>query len=227
MLLVGIIVTGSVWFLFLRPPQEAAAPIESIPIETAVSFTSDANFTIFEIVPAESEARFMLGETLRGEPTTVVGTTNQVGGEIAIDFENPQTAQVGIIQVNARTLLTDNNFRNNAIRNRILFTDAYEFITFRPTTISGLPTSITPGEPVAFQITGALTIKDITNEVTFAVTVTPVAETRLEGHATTTVARSDYELGIPSARGVADVDEVVTVEIDFVAVERATVESQS
>lgn len=161
--------------------------------------------------------RFTLNEVLRGEPKTVVGTSNQVAGQMAVDLADLSTAQVGLIQVNARTLATDNNFRNRAIRNVILETDDFEFITFAPTAISGLPDTAVPGAPLTFQIAGDLTIRDVTQTVTFDVTAAAVSETQLAGTAVATVQRADYNLVIPEVEGVADVDEAVRLEIDFVA----------
>ena len=66
-------------------------------------------------------------------------------------------------------------------------------------------------------VTGDLTVRDITREITFQVTVTPVSETRLEGVAKATVLRSDYELNIPSVPNVANVSDEVRMEIEFVA----------
>jgi polyisoprenoid-binding protein YceI len=62
-----------------------------------------------------------------------------------------------------------------------------------------------------------LTIRDVTRDVTFDVTVTPTAETRLEGTATTTIRYADYGITIPQVRQVASVAEEVRLEIDFVA----------
>ena len=93
---------------------------------------------IFKIVPAGSETRFLIDEVLRGDPITVVGSTDQVAGQLAVDPGDLSSAQVGVIQVNARTLTTDNQFRNRAIKNRILRTDQHEFVTFTPTEVVGL-----------------------------------------------------------------------------------------
>jgi len=173
---------------------------------------------IFTIVQEQSEVRFTLDELLRGNPKTVVGTTNQVAGEIAIDVENPANTQVGTILVNARTLVTDNDFRNRAINNEILDTGDYEFITFTPTAISGIPENPQIGEELSFQITGDLTIRDITHEVTFDAIVVVNSETNLSGYASTMVARADYDLNIPDVPNVADVDEEVLLEIEFTAI---------
>jgi len=228
----------------LQEPEEASAPIEAAPIEEAAPVEEEAavepeaeaeteemeeeeeemeavvesNPITFQIVQAESEARFTMDELLKGSPKTVIGVTDQVAGEILVDFANPVDAQVGTININARTLTTDSDFRNKAIKNKILETDAYEFITFSPTSITGLPDHVSEGDTFEFEMTGDLTIRDITNEAVFVVTITAVSESRLEGSATSSVAREAYNLVIPSVPSVAEVDEDVVIELDFVAV---------
>jgi polyisoprenoid-binding protein YceI len=172
---------------------------------------------IYQIDPAASQVRFELDEVLRGEPITVVGTTDQVAGQIAADLGDLSSTQVGEVRINARTLVTDNNFRNRALNNEILDTEEYEFITFVPTAVKGLPDSAAVGEMVEFTIDGDLTIRDVTLPVTFSVTATPVSETQLSGSAATVISRGDFNLTIPSVPSVADVEEEVELYLDFVA----------
>jgi len=172
---------------------------------------------LFTISPDDSEVNFTLDEDLRGLRNTVVGTTNQVAGEVAIDLNDLSTAQVGVLQINARTLATDNNFRNRAIQNEILETGTYEFITFTPTAVNGLPASAAVGEEVSFTIDGDLTIRDVTQPVTFAVTATAVSDSQITGTATAVVSRTDYNLNIPQVPNVANVEDEVELTINFVA----------
>jgi polyisoprenoid-binding protein YceI len=200
---------------------EAATAVEETMEATAAADTTTATAAeetaaspiLAQIVQAESEARFIIDEVLNNAPKTVIGTTDQVAGEISVDPSNPDNTRVGVIQINARTLTTDNDFRNRAIKNAILQTDSYEFITFTPTAINGLPEAGTVGQTYTFQIVGDLTIRDVTKQVTFDVTATPVSETRLEG----TVLYADYGITIPSVRSVASVEDEVRLELDFVA----------
>jgi polyisoprenoid-binding protein YceI len=191
---------------------EAPYPEPEVPAEQA------GGAVVYTIDQENSEVRFVLGEILQGAPKEVVGISNQVAGQISVDMVNPGNSQVGVITINARTLETDADRRNQAIRNRILFTDDYEFITFTPTGINGLPESTVEGETISFQIEGDLTIRDITQTVVFDVTAVVASGDRLEGSASTTIARADYNLSIPSVPAVADVDEEVRLEIDFVAI---------
>lgn len=224
----------------LREPEEASAPIEAVPLlveptapaaipedPTAQpgttteagpeSPTNSGELLIYAIDPNQSQVRFELGEDLRGQRTAVVGVTDQVAGEIALDLSDLSSAQVGMIQINARTLATDNNFRNRAIHNEILHTGVYEFITFTPGSVEGLPTAVEPGDQVNFTIAGDLTIREMTRPVTFDVTATAVSPERIEGTATATINRDDFDLRIPQVPSVANVDELVQLTINFVA----------
>lgn len=196
----------------------AASPASSPTAEATAAPAAEAQEIIAQIVPEESEARFIIDEVLNNAPKTVVGTTNQVAGEIAVNPSDPSQSRVGTIQVNARTLATDSNFRDRAIKNQILNTDAYEFVTFTPKQLVGLPPQVATGQSYTFQIVGDLTIRDVTREVTFDVTATPVSDARLEGTATTTIRYADYGISIPQVRQVASVADEVRLEIDFVAV---------
>jgi len=140
-----------------------------------------------------------------------------VAGQLAVGAKDLSQTQVGVIQVNARTLVTDNDRRNGAIRNFILNTDQYEFITFTPTSITGLSGATQSGQSFTFQMSGDLTIRNVTQSVTFNVTAQGVSASQITGTATATVNRSDFSLTIPSVPNVANVGEEVTLQIDFVA----------
>lgn len=196
--------------------EETAVPATAEPeAETAESAGGD--LVVYEISASDSEVRFELDEDLRGVRTTVVGTTDQIAGQIALDLSDLSTAQVGEIQINARTLATDNNFRNRAIQNEILDTGDYELITFVPTAVNDLPASATVGEEINFTIDGELTIRDITETVTFSVVATAVSATQITGTATATVLRDTYGLNIPEVPNVANVENEVDLIIIFVA----------
>lgn len=179
--------------------------------------TASGSAVIFQIVPEQSQASFSIYEDLAGQPNTVVGTTSDVSGQLAINTGDLSQTQVGVIQINARTFVTDSDRRNNAIRNFILNTNQYELITFTPTSLTGLSGSAQVGQPVTFQVVGDLTIRNITQSVTFDVTVTGDSEAQITGKASTIIKRSDYQLSIPNVPNVANVGEELTLEFNFVA----------
>lgn len=231
-----LVIVAGVAYSFLREPEQPTGPISALPIQDTEITHDDENaqdqneptlqdsetvddggVVNFRIDPMQSEVRFMIDEILRGNPNTVVGVTNQVAGEIAIDPADFGMTKLGTIQVNARTFSTDSELRDRAIRNRILATNQFEFITFVPTKILNLPPNVNLGESFTLQIVGQLSIRDITREETFEVMITPISESTMEGLATTVILRSNYGLSIPSVPQVADVGEEILLEIAFVA----------
>jgi len=172
---------------------------------------------VFQIQPAETEARFVIGEILGGEPNTVIGVNNQVQGQITLDWSGPAASRIGTLEIAADGFVTDSSLRNRAINQFILNSSAFPLITFAPTSISGLPNAAAVGQTVQLEISGDLTIREITQPVIFTADVLLAAEDRLEGTATATIQRADFELTIPQVPRVAGVDEAVVLELDFVA----------
>ncbi|HRE47128.1 MAG TPA: YceI family protein [Aggregatilineales bacterium] len=180
--------------------------------------------TLFRLVAAESEVRFVIQETLLGMPTTVVGVTNQVAGEIGVDLNSPAKSQLGGIRINVRTLKTDNEIRNRALRGQILHSneDQYEFAVFTPTKLIGLPETNQVGVLPKFQIEGVLALHGVSHSVTFEAEITTLAAARITGRAVATIAYRDFKVSIPAVAGVANVGETVRLEIDFTAISHAS-----
>jgi len=215
-LLVAVAIAAVVGYNVFRPPAQASGPIEAAPVVESTGAAAPAG-TVFQIDPNASSAQFVIDEILRGSPKTVVGTTNQVAGEIAANLNDLDAAQVGTIKINARTLSTDADVRNRMLQNQILQTEQHEYITFTPKQMVGLPDAATVGQSFTFQMVGDLTIRGTTQEATFDVAVTPTADNRLEGQATTSIRYADWGVSIPQVPSVAGVGEQVALQLNFVA----------
>lgn len=218
LLVAGVVGVGV--FLYLTRPLEA--PSQDIQANTQRlerDVESIANSAVFRIDQQGSTVEFNIDEVLMGQDKTVVGSTNQVAGDILVDFDNPAESQVGQIRINARTFRTDDNRRNNAIGRFILQSerDAYEFITFQPTSISGLPQNVSLGDTLQFRLTGDLTVVETTRAVTFDVTVLYASENQITGSAQTTVKYADFGLSIPQVQMVSGVSDDVILKISFTA----------
>lgn len=199
------------------PAVETPAPVAT---EEAAANPAVPARALFRIDQEQSEARFKIDEVLSGSPFQVVGTTRQVAGDIIIDYANPSASQIGQIGINARTLRTDNEFRDQAIRGRILQSsqDEFEFITFTPTQLTGLPTApVNVGDTVNFQVQGDLLIRGVIRNVTFDVTLTATSLEQITGLATTTVLYADFGLTINAPPTVSNIGDTVTLEFEFVA----------
>jgi polyisoprenoid-binding protein YceI len=196
--------------------EEAAAEAPETSTEEAAGMSGAVNFVIDA---AQSEVRFTLDELLMGNPTTVVGVGNGIEGSLNINFDDFSQTTISPIVIDASLLATDNNMRNGQIRRAVLQTNnpEFQYITFTPTSIEGLPTEAPVGTPFTVSVVGDLTIRTITQPMTFEVTVTPVSESEISGNARATLLRADFDLQIPSVPSVADVSEEVLLEFDFVA----------
>lgn len=182
----------------------------TIPTQGALSFVIDST---------QTTASFELEEELRGSPQRVVGTTDQVAGQVRVDISDLATVEFSEIVINARTFETGSGQRDRAIRGPIILdsaSDEFEFITFTATSVDGLPGEASVGDRIDFTITGELTVKGATNEETFEVSVTVVDATTIAGTASTTISRDAYGIGIPTVPSVANVSDEVSLNLDFV-----------
>jgi polyisoprenoid-binding protein YceI len=214
---IAVVSLGAFFYL----TREVAAPSEDVQnsVEQLETSSETSSEVVFRISQEESQVEYNIYELLNGSDKTVVGTTNEVAGDILLNTSDLSQTQIGAISINARTFATDEDRRDNSVARFILQSEdaANEFITFEPTSISGLTASASVGDTLEFQVTGDLTISGTTNEVTFTVTATLETATRLVGHAETVVLRSDYGLNIPDVPFVANVGDEVTLKLDFVA----------
>ncbi len=210
-----VILAGAAYLWFSGGNGQASAAITAPSLELQPGDTR----SLFSLESGASEARFIVDEILLGEPKTVVGVTNEVAGEMLIDLDNPANSVLGVIRVNVRTLQTDNEFRNHALRGQILQSDRpeYEFATFTPVTLNGLPEAVNVGEAFTFQIVGSLNLHGVSQTITFDATVTPISATEVQGTASTVVLYRDFGMSIPEAAGVAGISDEVRLEIDFIA----------
>jgi polyisoprenoid-binding protein YceI len=185
----------------------------------AISESTILSPQLFRIVSEESEARFSVYETF--PEGTAIGRTDQIAGDIIVDFNNPSNSQLGTIRINLRTLQTDDPDRDRSIRCCVLLTarPEYEFTDFVPTSFSELPSKVEFGQAIAFQVTGDLTLRGVTRPVTFEVNLTGIDADTLQGFATATVNRTDFSILNDADNGFDyhGVENTVNLEFDFVA----------
>ncbi|HEY1041744.1 MAG TPA: YceI family protein [Candidatus Paceibacterota bacterium] len=203
------------YFYLTRPVATSDTPVT--PSENLD--TTSATQKKLNIVSAESSAQFTLNEDLRGKKTKVIGTTNQIAGEIIVDTKNPAEITIGEIKVDARTLKTDNEQRNGALARFILKTEetGNEYITFKSTAVTDVPAVITPNTPFNFSVVGYLTVRGSTKLVTFEATGVWKDDNSFSATASTTVAYADFGLSIPDLPFLANVDKNTTLTVSVVA----------
>ncbi len=176
---------------------------------------------LFRIDPTQSSASYAVGERLAGQERGVaVGTTTALGGDIII-ASDVAASEIGTIVINVELLKSDNNLRDKRIRHDFLESSHYRFAEFDPTGISGLPEEIVEGEDYAIEITGDLTLKETTNEETFAGTVR-LDDEQLKATMTAAVLMSTYDIGPISVMALVTTEDEVQLTLDLVALDATT-----
>lgn len=198
------------------PPFPTATPLTSFG---TVYPAPEGGLQTFKIIPGESKVSYEVGEVFLDQDNAfnlAVGITTEVNGEILVDRDNPKNSSIGIVSVDISQLTSDNPRRDNAIRERFLQSAQFPIVEFTPNDIQGLPENYEEGQQITFQVTGNVTIRDVTKPATFDVTLVGNGDT-ITGEATTTFLMSDYGFGPISIAGILNTKDEVNVKVVFVA----------
>ncbi|MCS7235277.1 MAG: YceI family protein [Armatimonadota bacterium] len=177
----------------------------------------DPGLERYVVVPAESEARYRVGEVFLGDNrfNVAVGRTRAVEGEILVNRRNPAASRVSVT-VDLSTLESDSQRRDNAIRQRWLESSRYPKARFVSTEIRGAPASYREGQTVELQLVGNLTVREVTRRVTWQATVR-LSGNELRAQAATTVRMTDFGFDPPSILGFVRAEDEAKLELDLVA----------
>ncbi|NBC29765.1 MAG: hypothetical protein GVY29_07220 [Spirochaetes bacterium] len=187
----------------------------------------------------DSKAQFLIEETIFSRKNVVEGTTRQLDGSFLVNY-NDHEVQVGQFEINLRDIKTrsldvdiesrgwTDSERDTVIRAQILESgkDEFEFSTFNPTAVSGVPETFEPGDTLNIVVTGDLTIRDVTRSVDFDMELSLDSDTMISGTASTTVRWNDFGITIPYVGGGSDVGAVsdsVELRLEFTAEEEGRV----
>lgn len=203
------------------PPPPTAPPTAAAAL--------DAGERRFVIVPAESTASYVVMEEFFAGALAklgidtgiqeVVGTTPEVNGALVLNLGEGQNELVsGEFTVDISKLATTRNQRDEWIRDNALESNTYPLATFVATAVEGAPASYTDGEEVTFQLLGDLTVREITQPVTFDVTATLDGST-LNAVATTAMQITDFGFDPPSFANTLTVANDLTIRVEIVAQE--------
>lgn len=215
------------------PAEESAADaatdaaVDTPAAESAPAETSAAagGFQTFVIDPSRSTASYLVSEEFFADAlrkygidaglNDVVGTTSEIQGQLEVDVANAQVG-AGEFSVNIATLSTDRDLRDGWIRDNGPRLNDYPTATFVVTGVENAPTSYTPGEEVTFQLVGDMTIREVTQPLTFDVTAS-VADGVLTGTALADTQLTDWGIEPPSFANTLTVADPFSIKVDFVA----------
>lgn len=185
------------------------------PAPTTVAPTGGETVTL-TLVPGASTANYRVREQLAGQnlPGDAVGKTSDLSGQIVGKTDGSILAADSKFVVNLATLQSDQSMRDGFIQRSVLNTAQFPNATFVPTAATGLPTTLPPTGEVSFQLTGDLTIRDVTKTVTWDATCQPTSATQGTCHARTTFTFADFKLEQPRVPRVLSIADDIVLEVD-------------
>lgn len=207
------------------PAEAAGSDVESPPVnpvDTAPEATAAPALasTTFVVVPEQSSAEYAVEEEFLGAPVpfvTTMGSTSAITGAITLTITDGAVV-LGDNQftVDLRTLKSDEARRDQRIRSEWLESDQYPLATFVADAVVQMPADAALGDEVAFQVRGTLTIRDISQPVTWEIAAAIDGDT-LSGTATALIYMRDFGFEPPDIAGMLRVTDGVTVTVTFVA----------
>lgn len=163
-----------------------------------------------------SQAQFAVREQLAGLdfPNDAVGTTTAVSGTLVMLPDGQLVEGESRFAVDLATLKTDSSRRDGYIQRNTLETGTYPEAIFVPRAAAGLPADLPTSGPVAFQLSGDLTVHGVTRPVTWDVTGEVAGQT-FSGTATTSITFTDFGMTLPRVGPVLSVDDLIRLELTF------------
>lgn len=196
--------------------DEATATTEVTPTtEAAGSGAAPEGALTFTLTPGQSKARYRVREQLVNVslPNDAIGETDQISGSITVNSDGTIDPASSQFVVDLSTLKSDQDRRDNFLRQNVLQTDQYATATFVPKSASGLTWPLAESGEVQFQLVGDLTIRDVNKEVTWDVTGN-INGTQGSGLAKTAFTFADFNLEQPRVPVVLSIEDNIVLEVE-------------
>ncbi|GAB4540947.1 MAG: hypothetical protein Kow0063_31310 [Anaerolineae bacterium] len=184
----------------------------------------------YVIVPEESKASYLVDEEffegalaklgIRAGLADVIGSTQEIEGQLQLNLDD-LSSPLGTnhFTVNLATLSTDQSRRDRWIRENGPQFNQYPLAEFTATAIADAPETYNEGDEVQFKLLGDLTIREVTQPVTFDVTAKLEGDT-ITGVATTQLLLTDFGIDPPNFANTLKVENEFGVRVEFTAREQ-------
>ncbi len=211
-------------------PGTTVAPVgTSVAASTpaAIASTSDATplattgGTTYAIVGDQSEAKVTVNEKLAFLPSNsdAVLTTKSMQGQIVLGPDG-KPSDASKIQVDLRTLKSDQTMRDNYIRTATLQSDQFPLAEFVVTGVDGWSGPLQNGQQSTFKLLGTMTIHGVTKPVTFDTTATMQGGT-LTGTAKTSFTFEDFGMTPSNKANIVTVNDLINLQMTIAAAKGA------
>lgn len=205
----------------LPPTQAPAAAPTAAPTQssdpTTPSSGGSAEAIVIEIGDG-SVARYIVGEQLadRDLPNDAIGETSDVSGTIAFNADGTIDPAQSKIEVNLLTLASDESRRDNFIKDNGLESNKFPTAGFVIQDAPGVPWPLPESGEASFQLAGNMTIREVTQPVTWDVTA-QFGPDSVTGQSSATITFDQFDMTKPSLFFILSVDDEIVMELDFSA----------
>jgi polyisoprenoid-binding protein YceI len=212
-----VLVAGGLAFylVVLRddPPDRVALSPESAPADTPADATPEGRWVVR--TGDESFVGYRVRETFAGlsVASDAVGRTHDVQGSLTVDGDTSLSA--ADVRAGLQALESDEDRRDNAIRNRGLETNRFPEATFTLTEPLPLPSPATPGEDVSVTAMGDLILHGVTRQVEVPVQARWDGSSTIQVVGTLDIAFADYDIDPPNVGGFVSVEDEGELELQL------------
>ena len=214
---VVLVVAGVAFYLVVLrddPPERVALSPESETSDAPGDANASPEGQWVVRTGDDSFVGYRVRETFAGlsVASDAVGRTNDVRGTLTVDGES--TVAAADVTAGLQALESDEDRRDNAIRQRGLQTDTFPESTFTLTGPLELPSPPEVGQDVSVTASGDLTLHGVTKPVDVPVQARWSGDT-IEVVGTIDVAFSDYDIEAPSVGGFVSVEDEGEIELQL------------
>lgn len=184
---------------------------------------------IFAIDPTQTTVSYVVEETFLensadslGIPAGLVdtiGSTQEVSGQLVLDLSQAQFLLSSEFEVDLSTLTSDQERRDNRLKDEWLESATYPLATFKSTSVSQMPQNYVEGFGVELTVEGELTIRGVTKPAVFEVNA-KLENGVITGTAVADLLMSDFGVEPPTMLGLFSVEDAFQVQVEFVATEQ-------
>ncbi len=205
-------------------PSPTAASVAAPAVSPVITPANASNTRGIKLTfdAAGTQAGYQVQEKLAGRnlPSQAIGRTSAVTGTIAFDSSGAVVPAQSKIEVDLRTLKSDQSMRDRYIQNNPLQTSTYPTATIAIKRVSGLPWPFPTSGTAKFTIEGDLTVHGMTKPTNWTASAT-FAGDNVTGSATTPFKFSDFGMTAPRTSIALSVEDTGTLEVQIAATQTA------
>jgi polyisoprenoid-binding protein YceI len=200
----------------IAPASSARSSALAASVSTAAA--AKASAVKLTLDSSGTQASYQVQEQLAGHnfPSDAIGRTSAVTGSILLDAGGKIVSGQSSLEIDLRTLKSDQGMRDSYIQHDPLDTAQYPMAKFVPTSTSGVPWPLPSSGTAKFTLTGDFTVHGTTKSTTWAVSATFAPDT-VTGTAATPFLFTDFGMQPPRTMIALSVQNNGVLNLQFAA----------